>query len=147
MMVKSMFNNVFSKFRLHSSCMWLSTLPVLTMLAVGCGGGEDGPQRFDIAGTVTSKGAPVPHGFIQFMPDSSKGNSGPAGSATIIDGKFDTAVSGKGTVGGPHQVVISGFDGKADIENELPYGMPLFSENKSEIDLPKSNHKQDFNID
>jgi len=123
------------------------SLTVVILLVAGCGGGQDGPARFDIAGTVTHQGQPVPHGFIQFQPDLSKGNSGPAGSATIVDGKYNTATSGQGTIGGPHGVVISGFDGNADMENELPFGKPVFTDYKTELDLPKEAHKYDFKID
>lgn len=125
----------------------LLAITAVTLVVAGCGGPEDGPPRFEIAGTVTHKGQPVPQGFIQFQPDGSKGNSGPAGSATIVDGKFDTAISGQGTIGGPHHVLISGFDGQADLENELPFGKQLFSDHKSEIDLPKQSHQFDFKVD
>jgi len=128
-----------------SACLLLACLAIPAN--TGCGGGQDGPPRFDIAGTVTHKGTPVPQGFIQFLPNSSQGNSGPAGSASIVDGRFDTASSGSGTVGGPHTIVISGFDGKADTDNELPFGRPLFPDHKSELDLPKQSHNFDFKID
>lgn len=121
-------------------CAWL------VLLSVGCGGDGDGVTRYNISGNVTFDGAPVPHGFIQFLPDSAGGNSGPAGSATITDGKFDTATSGQGTIGGSHTVIISGFDGNARPEDELPFGMPLFSEFKTEGDFPKSAHEVDFQV-
>lgn len=133
--------------RLPLSGFLLPTLACVFLSVTGCGGGAEGPPRYNIAGTVTHKGVPVPQGFIQFQPDGSKGNSGPAGSATIVDGKFDTATSGQGTIGGPHTVVISGFDGQADIENELPFGKPMFADHKSEMDLPKENHQYDFKVD
>lgn len=120
---------------------------LVLIMTAGCGGGQDGPPRFNVAGTVTHKGNPIPQGFIQFLPDSSKGNSGPAGSASILDGKFDTAVSGSGTVGGPHTIIINGFDGKADPDNELPFGRALFPDYKSEVDLPKESYNLDFKID
>jgi len=127
--------------------LFVSAFAAVIVLAAGCGGGEEGPPRFNIAGTVTHKGNPVPHGFIQFRPDGSKGNSGPAGSATIVDGKFDTSTSGQGTIGGPHNVVVSGFDGQADLDNELPFGKQLFADHKSELDLPKEAHQFDFKVD
>jgi len=133
------------RYSVRSSAI-LATAIVIGLIS-GCGGSQEGPPRFDIAGTVTHKGQPVPHGFIQFQPDSSKGNSGPAGSAMIANGKYDTATSGQGTIGGPHKVVVSGFDGNANLENELPFGNASFPDQVSELDLPKKAHKHDFKID
>jgi len=104
----------------------------------GCSPGQTGPQRFDVSGNVTYKNQPLPRGTIQFQPDSAKGNSGPAANAEIVDGKYDTTMQGTGTVGGPHLVVIQGFDGNARPDDELPLGMPLFSDYQTSADLPKS---------
>lgn len=110
---------------------------VLMMVLAGCGG-DGGPGRYDVSGTVTYNGQPVPEGVIQFRPDSSKKNNGPAVNANIVDGKYDTSDSGKGTVGGPHIVIIRGYDGNARPEDELPHGMPLFGEYTTSAELPKS---------
>lgn len=127
---------MFRQVALVASCVAL-------LAVVGCGGGSD-VTRYDVSGTVTFDGAPVPAGTITFLPAS--GNTGPGGSATIKDGKYDTAAGGKGPTGGPHTVVITGFDGKSDPGNELPYGKPLFTEYKTEADLPKQKATQDFNV-
>jgi hypothetical protein len=71
-----------------------------------------------------------------FRPDTTKGNSGPAGDADIVDGRYDTATAGHGTVGGPHEVIINGFDGNAKPEEELPFGNPLFSDYSTTADMP-----------
>lgn len=110
---------------------------LLTLLSGGCGSPE-GLMRYDVSGTVTHNGTPVPQGVIQFLPDSTKGNQGPAANANIVDGKYDTSVSGKGTIGGAHVVVINGFDGNARPDEELPYGKPLFPEFRTSVDLPLS---------
>ena len=116
-------------------------------LIVGCGAG-DGPSRFDVSGTVTHNGQPIPRGTIQFQPDASQGNSGPAASADIVDGKYDTSSQGSGTVGGPHIVIIQGFDGKARPEDELLLGEPLFEDYKTTADMPTSaGDTVDFQID
>lgn len=104
----------------------------------GCRGDDAGPARYDVSGAVTYAGQPVPRGTIQFQPDGTKGNSGPAANAEIIDGRYDTLKLGSGTVGGPHIVVIQGFDGNAKPEEELMLGMPLFSEYTTMADMPKS---------
>ncbi len=112
----------------------LACLPVLG----GCGGVDEGPARYHVAGAVTYQGEPIPRGTIQFQPDGTKGNSGPASDAEIVDGRYDTSKQGTGTIGGPHIVVIQGFDGKANPEEELLLGMPLFSDFRTEADMPKS---------
>lgn len=94
---------------LRSPLAWLALL--LFAAVPGCSS-EEGPARYHVSGTVTHRGQPVPVGVIQFMPDSSQGNSGPPGFADIKDGKFDTKLSGKGAIGGPHLVMVDAFNGK-----------------------------------
>lgn len=114
----------------------------------GCGRSGDGIERFHVSGVVTHEGKPVPHGTILFTPDTSQGNSGPAGYSTIQDGSYDTAVSGKGTVGGPHIVVITGDDGQASYDEELgeEVATPLFPEFRTEVDLPRSATSVEFEV-
>lgn len=118
------------------TCVPMAAL-LMTLLVGGCGS-QDGLMRYDVSGTVTHNGNPVPQGVIQFLPDSTKGNEGPAANANIVQGKYDTSVSGKGTIGGAHIVVINGFDGEARPDEELPYGKPLFPEFRTNVDLPQS---------
>src|SRR5688572_12551212 len=75
--------------------------------------------RFDLSGTVTFKGRPVPAGIIVINPDLSKGNDGPQGFAEIRDGRFDTRARDKGAPSGAVILVIDGFDGAA--RPEEPY--------------------------
>ncbi len=118
---------------------------VLLLLAAGCGRG--GVERYDVSGTVTFDGQPVPLGQIMFQPDGSKGNRGPAGVAKIENGHFDTSPTDKGTVGGPHVVIISGYDGKnIDIDAEMPAGSSLFPDYRTTADLPKDDTTLDFNV-
>ncbi len=114
----------------------------------GCGGSGDGVERFHVSGTVSYDGSPVPHGTILFTPDAAKGNSGPAGYSTIQDGSYDTAISGKGTVGGPHIAVISGDDGQPRYEEEFgeEVAVPLFPEFRIEVDLPRSSTAIEFEV-
>ncbi len=118
-----------------------------TLFSTQLGCGPEDPRGKHVRGSVTFKGAPVPAGDIQFLPKP--GNTGPAGSAKIIDGKFDTAaVGGKGTVGGPHQVIINGFDGQADPDAELPLGKPIFKDFKVDFDIPTEGEgtSKDFDV-
>ncbi len=91
---------------------------------LGCGG-DKGPKRYRISGTVTYQGEPVPMGTVMFEPDSSAGNSGAAGSAAIKDGKFDSGADGVGFVGGPHRITVQAFDGKNPDPDFNPYGSPI----------------------
>ncbi len=122
----------------------VSALVVSCFLA-GCGRG-DGPRRFEVSGKVTFDDMPVPAGRIQFEPDTSKANKGPAGYARIKDGTYSTQQTGKGTVGGPHVVVILGFDGKPRPGVELDSGTPMFPEYRSTVDLPEEPTTKDFDV-
>ncbi len=111
-------------------------------LVMGCGG-SGGPTRYTVEGKVTFGGKPVPAGEITFEPDPAKGNKGPAGYGIIDDGRYATS-PGKGVVGGPHVVRITGNDGKAS--GESPYGRSLFESYRVEVDLPKQDTSQDFDV-
>ncbi len=111
------------------------------VLLVGCG--EKGPKRYDISGKVTYGGQPIPAGSITFIP--SGGNQGPAGTAIIEDGSYDTGSDGTGHVGGTHRVVITGLSGAGDDEF-FPEGKPLFSDYEIEIDLPQEETTEDFEV-
>jgi len=129
----------------------VACLPALLVLA-GCGGQRDAP-RFDLSGTVTYDGKPVPAGYMVFAPDTAAGNSGPASQADIRDGKYGTG-PGLGTIGGPHIVSLFGFDGipyqlAEDVEGPPmlnPMGKPLFETVTMKVDLPKESAVHDFAI-
>lgn len=104
-------------------CLLGATLVFLCLAMPGCGAKDTG--RYRVSGSVTYQGNPVQHGTIMFEPDTSKGNSGGAGSAVIINGKFDSDQGGIGCTGGPQIVSIQGFSGN-DIDPEYaPYGTPI----------------------
>src|SRR5688500_11969800 len=82
---------------------------VLAALLAGCSSGE---RTYHLSGAVSYQGKPVPAGHIVFEPDTKSGNSGGPGFAKIKDGRYDTSIlDGRGTVGGPHVVIIHGLDG------------------------------------
>lgn len=120
-------------------------LAYLALLCTGCGS-SGGTNPFEVAGTVTFNGQPVPAGVVLFTPDGAKGNHGATGFAKIKAGKFDTRDEGRGTVGGPHVVAINGFDGVPAPQAELPDGKPLFPDYTVRVDLPKETTTHDFNI-
>lgn len=113
-------------------------------LIVGCGGNTDGPPRYQVSGTVTLNGQPVPVGEISLTPDTDKGNSGPGSVARIVDGKYHTE-SGMGIVGGPYTVSISAFDGVP--VGESTEGTPLLAQpHKESVEFEKKDSVKDFAI-
>lgn len=115
---------------------------ILLAVVVGCGG-PAGPARYDLSGAVTFGGKPVPAGRVVFEPDGDKGNAGPAAYAPISAGRYATP-RGKGTVGGPHVVRITGTDGVPT--PELPQGRMLFAEYRTTVDLPREASTKDFDV-
>lgn len=123
---------------------FVSLLIVGLVISVGCGprGGEG---RYRVSGKVTHGGQPVPAGQIIFEPDAEKGNSGPQGFAEIHNGLYDTNLfEGKGTVGGPHRVLVSGFDRFSKDETDTV--KQLFPEYSTALDLPKGESTQDIDV-
>ncbi|WP_339729779.1 hypothetical protein [uncultured Gimesia sp.] len=121
---------------------------------VGCGSDV---TLYNVRGKVQFDGKPLPYGQIKFIPDTSKDNKGGGGYAEIIEGEYDTAKNGKGTIGGPHLVEINGFDGVAsgtpptgenseETTGYLPNGKLLFFGFRTEADLPKAEGTQDFSV-
>lgn len=119
---------------------------VLGILIVAAGCGQNGPERYDVSGSVTFAGKPVPAGQILFQPDTEKGNRGPATAVQIEGGRYDTAKGGKGTVGGPHIAVITGYDKQIESSPEMRTGRPLFRDVRLSVDLPKKTTVRDLNV-
>ncbi|MEX1039746.1 MAG: hypothetical protein WDZ51_03895 [Pirellulaceae bacterium] len=116
---------------------------------VGCGNGSSGPTRYEVTGTVTHNGAPVPYGEITFAPDGSKGNQGPGAVVTITNGTYQVDRE-RGVIGGPHIVSITGYtampDGGAVSDVPTPQPMQLFPPYSESISLPTDNTTQDFQV-
>lgn len=124
-------------------------IPVLSLVLVlfaGCGS-NDGPRRYQLTGTVTYDGKPVPKGFVTLTPNTDKGNTGPGGGAPIVDGRYTTPKD-MGLVGGPHRVKIVGYDGipTAVGGEKIPDGKSLFPPYEAEVDLPKQDGEQNFEV-
>ena len=113
----------------------------LAVVLAGCG--ESGPTRQRVSGKVTFDGKPVPAGQIVFEPDASAGNKGPAGSADISDGQYDTQAAGIGTVGGAHLVRITGLEGKPTGDARVN---PLFNTYETKVDLGQGPATKDFDV-
>lgn len=120
------------------------TLVLLVLFLTGGCGGSGGPARYGISGTVTYQGKPIPAGMIVFEPDSSQGNSGPAATCLIKDGKYQNQ-SGRGMIAGPHIVRIDGFDGHAIPEGSR-FGTRLFPAYETSVNLSEESSTHDFQV-
>ena len=111
------------------------------VLVAGCGPDE---KLYDVSGTITFDGQPIPKGLIFFDP--APGTPGTQGFANIENGKFDTSVpdKGRGIRGGTYLIRISGFDGKEAAE--APFGTALFPEHELTRDLPAQNQTFDYDV-
>jgi hypothetical protein len=118
----------------------------LCCFTLGCGE----QKTYRVSGKVTFKGQPIPEGRIHFIPDGTKGNSGPAGFADIKGGTYDSASGGVGTVGGPTTVRIEAWDPakKIDKPDKSPLSTipPLFPPYQTSADLPKAESTKDFDV-
>jgi hypothetical protein len=95
-------------------------------LAVGCGQHSDLPPLAKVSGRVTLDGQPLPRGTVQFVPDASKGASGPAAVGTIgPDGRYELVTAGApGAVIGWHQVRIRATEAPTPQSPDPPSILP-----------------------
>ncbi len=131
------------------SLNWLARYTLLASCSIFFVGCDSGEQVYQLSGTITYKGKPVPSGIIIFEPDSGQGNSGAPGRSKIEDGKYDTSSEeGYGVVGGPHVVRIIGMDGGSHGSSSAEVGLPnmLFPEYNVKEDLPKEDGVKDFEV-
>lgn len=125
----------------------LLSIAMLWSGAGGCGQPE-GPERHVVSGEVTYAGKPVSSGFIAFIPDGRRGNSGPAGMAMIKNGNYQTARD-RGVVGGAYVAKVSAYDGTArEVPGEgiSPTGKVLVEEFVVELEFPQQDTTQDINV-
>ncbi len=119
-------------------------LAAMATILAGCNASSDGPPRYQVSGTATLNGQPIPVGEVSLTPDTDKGNSGPGSVARIVDGKYQTE-SGMGVVGGPYTVSISAFDGVP--VGESTEGTPLLQQpHKESVEFEKQDSVKDFAI-
>lgn len=129
---------------------WFLLFPLAC--AFGCGGSD--LEIYDIQGTVNFDGKPLPFGRIEFIPDTTKQNTGPAGFAVVVDGKYDTTENGRGAIAGAHVVRLTGYASEpADIPEDAPDPEsvesnvePLFYAYSMDRDLPEEPSTQEFVI-
>ena len=128
--------------RLNRIC-W--TLLYITMSVSGCS--QDNTFH-TVSGSVTYDGKPVPVGEVQFMPDSTKGNRGPSVMASIKDGQYKTR-KGKGIVGGPYVLMVTGYQAAPDSADPTApgYGAQLFERTKQYFEFPKGDCEHNIVIE
>lgn len=108
---------------------------------------NDGPTRYTLSGKVIYNGQPVPSGLVVFEPDASKGNKGPQGFSEIKNGVYRTDKFGRGAVGGPLIVRISGYRyNKIYVAEDEGTTKALFSDYITRIDLPEEATTFDFEV-
>ena len=115
----------------------------------GCSSSSDSATAYHVSGTVQFDGKPLPAGKIYFTPDTSLGNQGPQGTATIKDGKYDTASSRFGVMGGPYIVRVDGYDGVQPDDDEdglFPDGQVIFRDYEVKLKFPEENHVEDLQV-
>lgn len=84
-------------------------LPMFILLAVLLTGCSNSGQ-YDVSGTVTWQGKPVPIGLVTIEPDAQKGNQGVQTQGLIQDGHFQT-LPGHGAIAGPVLITVNANDG------------------------------------
>ncbi len=122
----------------RAACGWAILTAALLACGTSCVGCSrpSGPARYDVQGTVTFQGQPVPSGSIVFEPDAARGNSGPVSVMSIIDGRFDSrATKRPGPLSGPLVVRITGYPPPDPAVEVQP---PLFPEHTTTVELSPS---------
>lgn len=122
----------------------LILLPALALVSatlVGCGG-RNPAGLYEISGSVTFAGQPVPGGRIVFEPNEARGASGMVSIGDIANGSYRTRPR-RGFGGGPCRVTIYGTDGTVPTEEK---DTSLFAPWQTTIDLPREACRRDFDV-
>ncbi len=129
-------SNIFSRLiSMAVCCLVLATL-------VSCG--DSGPARYELSGTITYKGKPVPAGYLRYEPLETPVNKSTVGEADIKDGKYATLLN-KGSTGGKHLIFIYGFNGIPE-PGSGPAGAAIFDSYATEAELPKESSTLDIEV-
>jgi hypothetical protein len=78
----------------------------VTIACFGGCGGERGPERVVVSGTVAYNGKPIPEGVIRFVPVST--SLGPTAGAIIANGKYRADGNG-GVPVGMHNIQVEAY--------------------------------------
>jgi major membrane immunogen (membrane-anchored lipoprotein) len=106
--------NRFMKAVLKKSKPLAIALSISAAVAVlGCSDDESGlGRRYTVSGKVTYKGAPVPHGTVNFLPSKPPPPAGRAATGEIKDGNYSLSTAGNndGALPGDYNVAIVAMD-------------------------------------
>lgn len=106
-------------------------------IITGCGQDSSSVKRYQLSGTVSFQGSPVPYGEVYFSPDQSAGNDGPSSVTSIQDGKYRLPQE-QGIVGGKYKIQVQAYESEPshDADGELVLGKKLFPEQELLAELP-----------
>ena len=105
-----------------------------------CGCGASGPEKVDIAGTLTYQGKPVNDGAVMFLP--AEGSSVPIHPVQVVGGKFE-ASGENGLIVGKYRVQFHSYEKVfgGDNEGDSVPGMELNKEL-----LPEKYHQRSTEV-
>jgi hypothetical protein len=112
---------------------------VLAVLLAGC----SRSGLYDVSGTVTWQGKPVPIGLVTIEPDAEKGNQGTQTQGLIQDGHFKT-LPGRGAIAGPVIITVNANDGVPTPLAE--HGKLLFRTYQFRHELPAAASTLDIEV-
>jgi len=104
--------------------VWLLAIACGTVCFSGCGNATPTP-KYEVTGTVTYLGEPVPSGLVKFEPDTESGGVGPGAYAPIKNGTFQTE---QDLCAGPMKVTVCGMDGV--LKEVVKYGETVKEETR-----------------
>ncbi len=110
----------------------------------GCGTSAT-PSVYEVSGSVTFAGKPIPAGRVVFEPDTERGARGMVSIADINNGHYVTRPR-RGFGGGPCRVTIYGSDGSLPADNPADHDSALFPPWQTTIDLPRVSCQHDFAV-
>ena len=87
-----------------------AVLLTAAVLAGGCGG-DAGPEKYTVTGTVTYDGKPIPFGDIVLQPKTGVANVQSMSRVRIQDGRYTAEI-----IGGPHTINIRDLTGDIDMD-------------------------------
>ncbi len=121
---------------------WPAMILGLGMLMVGCGGGNPGPKREAISGSVTREGIAMDNGTILMEPTA----GGPGASTEIKGGKYQFT-STNGPVAGGQKVTIVYFEPRGEGPPGTPKkDLPIVKDTRFKKEMPPNGWKQDAEV-
>ena len=92
-------------------------IPLLVLIAGGCGGAKDPFERTDVSGTVTLDGQPIQFGEIYFKGPVDENDQTAQAFLPIREGKFES-VGAQHPTPGENTVTVTIYETDPDVESE-----------------------------